>query len=491
MTYSCKPARLAIYVNTARKTAAQIKQETGCTALINGGLFDMSTFYPVCHLKVDGKVLSTDQYTYWGYGWDAGGFPALVSDYSGLDNYIACVCLVRNAKAEPLYYSAAMGGARPRTAFGTFADGRVWLYVSNDNLTPEQLQTLAIKAGVRDAIMLDGGGSTQGILPGGSVSSTRRVHNFLLVWEDESKEKETDKMSYKVCLDAGHYGKYNQSPVVKSYYESTQMWKLTEMLAEELEARGVQVVKTRTNQATDLDLVTRGKKGKGCDVLISLHTNAADDKATDYPVAVVFRDDSKTLLDEHSEAIGKLLADTVAVIMATSQKGRTMTRAYSGDRDGNGYKDDEYYGVLHGAKMAGVPGVILEHSFHTNARAANWLLENANLRRLAKAEANAIVDWLEDRDGKTQPQATTQTGTAKVEAARLYNKAHARSYTVTAADGLNMRAGAGTDKVILAKLKKGTTFRCYGYYNIQTDGTVWLYGVADGKTGYCSKAYLR
>ena len=298
-------------------------------------------------------------------------------------------------------------------------------------------------------------------------------------------------MSYKVCLDAGHYGKYNQSPVVKSYYESTQMWKLTEMLAEELEARGVHVVKTRTNQATDLDLVTRGKKGKGCDVLISLHTNAADDKATDYPVAVVFRDDNKTLLDEHSEAIGKLLADTVAVIMATSQKGRTMTRAYSGDRDGNGYKDDEYYGVLHGAKMAGVPGVILEHSFHTNARAANWLLENANLRRLAKAEANAIVDWLEDRDGKTQPQATTQTGTAKVEAARLYNKAHARSYTVTAADGLNMRAGAGTDKAILAKLKKGTTFRCYGYYNIQTDGTVWLYGVADGKTGYCSKAYLK
>ena len=491
MTFSCKPARLAIYVNTARKTAAQIQQETGCTALINGGLFNMSTFAPVCHLKVDGKVLAADQYSYWGYGWTGDGFPALVSDYSGLDNYIACVCLVRNAKAEPLYYSAAMGGARPRTAFGTFADGRVWLYADDANLTPEQLQTLAIKTGVQDAIMLDGGGSTQGILPGGSVSSTRRVHNFLLVWEEESKEKETEQMSYKVCLDAGHYGKYNQSPVVKSYYESVQMWKLAEMVSEELEARGVQVIKTRTNQATDLALVTRGKKGKGCDLLISYHSNASTSEATDYPVAIVFRDDTKTLLDEHSESIGQVLADTVTVIMATKQKGRTMTRAYNGDRDGNGYKDDEYYGVLHGAKMAGVPAVILEHSFHTNTRAANWLLENANLRRLAKAEANAIVDWLEDRDGKTKPQATTQTGTAKVEVARLYNKAHARAYTVTANDGLNMRAGAGTNKAILATLKKGTTFRCYGYYNIQTDGTVWLYGVADGKTGYCSKAYLR
>lgn len=493
MTFSCKPARLAIYVNTARKTAAQIQQETGCTALINGGLFNMSTFRPVCHLKADGKVLAADQYTYWGYGWDAGGFPALVSDYAALDNYIACVCLVRNAAPEPLYYSAAMGGARPRTAFGTFADGRVWLYADDANLTPEQLQTLAIKAGVRDAIMLDGGGSTQGILPGETVSSTRRVHNFLLVWEDETNGKETDKMSYKVCLDAGHYGKYNQSPVVKNYYESVQMWTLTELLADELEARGVEVVKTRTNQATDLALVTRGKKGKGCDLLISLHSNASSSESTDHPVAIVFRDDSKTLLDEHSESIGLVLAQVVDEVMGTTQKGRTMTRAYNGDRDGNGYKDDEYYGVLHGAKMAGVPGVILEHSFHTNARAATWLLSDTNLRRLAKAEANAIVDWLEDRDGKTtsKPQTTTQTSTVQVETAKLYNKAHARAYTVTANDGLNMRAGAGTNKAILTTLKKGTTFRCYGYYTIQTDGTVWLYGVADGKTGFCSKAYLK
>lgn len=490
MTYSCKPARLAIYVNTARKTSAQIKAETGCTALINGGLFNMADFSPVCHLKVDGKVLAADQYKYWGYGWTGDGFPALVSDYSGLDNYIACVCLVRNAKAEPLYYSAAMGGARPRTAFGTFADGRVWLYVSAENLTPEQLQALAIKAGVRDAIMLDGGGSTQGILPGGTVSSTRRVHNFLLVWEDETNGKETEKMSYKVCLDAGHYGSYNRSPVVKSYYEAVQMWKLTELLAAELKARGVEVVKTRSSQANDLALVTRGKKGKGCDLLISLHSNASESESTDFPVAIVYRDDSKTLLDEHSESIGLILAQVVDEVMVTKQKGRTMTRAYNGDRDGNGYKDDEYYGVLHGAKSVGVPAVILEHSFHTNARAANWLLSETNLRRLAKAEANAIVDWLEDRD-KPQTTSKPQTGPVKLDPARLYNKAHARAYTVTANDGLNMRAGAGTDKAILTTLKKGTTFRCYGYYNIQTDGTVWLYGVANGKTGYCSKAYLR
>ena len=57
MVYTCKPKKVSIYVNTGRKTTSQIKAETGCTALINGGLYEMSTFKPVYHLKVDGKVL--------------------------------------------------------------------------------------------------------------------------------------------------------------------------------------------------------------------------------------------------------------------------------------------------------------------------------------------------------------------------------------------------------------------------------------------------
>jgi uncharacterized protein YraI len=54
-----------------------------------------------------------------------------------------------------------------------------------------------------------------------------------------------------------------------------------------------------------------------------------------------------------------------------------------------------------------------------------------------------------------------------------------------------MRRGAGTDKAILGVLPCGTTFRCYGYYTKQEDGTVWLYGIANGLTGYASKAYLQ
>ena len=71
-------------------------------------------------------------------------------------------------------------------------------------------------------------------------------------------------MAVKVCLDAGHYGKYNRSPAVSSYYESDMTWKLHNYLKKELEAFGIGVVTTRTNQNTDRALYERGAASKGC-----------------------------------------------------------------------------------------------------------------------------------------------------------------------------------------------------------------------------------
>lgn len=198
----------------------------------------------------------------------------------------------------------------------------------------------------------------------------------------------------KVCIDAGHYGKYNVSPVNRAYYESVQMWRLHELLAAELKKRGVTVVVTRQNQAADLSLISRGKKAKGCDLFLSLHSNAASTEGVDYPVAYVLRPNNRTTIDEKAAEIGLNLAKVVQGVMGTVQGARTATRASGNDRDGNGVKDDEYYGVLEGARRVGVPAVILEHSFHTNRRATDWLLVDANLQRLAKAEADAITAWL-------------------------------------------------------------------------------------------------
>lgn len=190
MIYTGKPSKVAIYVNTGRKTTAQVKAETGCTAMINGGLFNMSSFSPVCHLKADGEVLASDPYKYWGFGWTSGKADLqLVQNYKKLDNYICCVCLVRNGQPVELIYGSDLGGYRPRTAIGVYPDGRVWLYAEiSPGHTPEQLQRLAMQEGLQHAIMLDGGGSTQSATDTDIVNGSRIVHNYICVWEDAKED---------------------------------------------------------------------------------------------------------------------------------------------------------------------------------------------------------------------------------------------------------------------------------------------------------------
>lgn len=193
-----------------------------------------------------------------------------------------------------------------------------------------------------------------------------------------------------VCLDAGHYGKYNRSPVVPEYYESDMNWTLHLLLKSKLEARGITVITTRQDKDRDLALVDRGKASEDADLFISLHSNAASTESPNWVVGMYFVDDDCGKIDEQSREIAGLLAEKVAGVMGVSHQ--LSARESSKDRDGNGHKDD-YYGVLRGAHSVGTAGVIIEHGFHTNTANTRWLLDKKNLERLAEAEAAVIADW--------------------------------------------------------------------------------------------------
>lgn len=185
---------------------------------------------------------------------------------------------------------------------------------------------------------------------------------------------------FRICLDAGHYGKYNQSPAVPEYYESDMNWKLHLLLKKYLEQYGVEVSQTRSNKDTDLEVTARCMKAKGCDLLISVHSNAVGNgvnESVDYPVVCV-------PINGKGDKIGQALADCVESVMQTKENGRIYKR------QGN---NGDYYGVIRGATAVGVVGLIVEHSFHTNTRSTNWLLDESNLDKLAQAEAKVIADY--------------------------------------------------------------------------------------------------
>lgn len=197
----------------------------------------------------------------------------------------------------------------------------------------------------------------------------------------------------KIMLDAGHYGKRNQSPVVPSYYESDMNWKLHLKLKTELEKYGFEVSTTRASQNIDRALVERGKSSKGYDLFLSIHSNACNSEKVDRPVGIYLVEDKKSTADEKSKEVAQLLAKVVRDVMKTNDAAQCYSRLNDTDRDGDGKADDNYYGVLHGASLVGTPGVILEHSFHTNTKAAQWLLVESNLQKLAEAEAKALADY--------------------------------------------------------------------------------------------------
>lgn len=207
----------------------------------------------------------------------------------------------------------------------------------------------------------------------------------------------------KICIDAGHYGKYNRSPVNPAYYESDMSWKLHNYLAAALKLYGFTVVLTRTSQDKDLALEARGKAAKGCDLFLSIHSNACDDASQDYPLACC-------CVSGKADKLGQKLADTVQTVMHTRQSGRIWKRqGTSGD----------YYGVLRGAASVSVPGILLEHSFHTNAAATKWLLVDSNLKKLAQAEADTIAAYYGIKKS-TSVSTTVSSTTASSSSAQLY-----------------------------------------------------------------------
>ena len=197
----------------------------------------------------------------------------------------------------------------------------------------------------------------------------------------------------KIMLDAGHYGDtVNMSPckTTPTYYESTMTWKLHLRLKIALEKYGFEVGVTRTNKQTDLDVYSRGQKAKGYDLFISLHSNACSPSDGSFsPVEGVDR--PVIIWPMKGEADQKAIADkfgqVVQETMGTKQNYQLFQLEYPG-RPGI-----DYYGVIRGAVDAGCKNAfIIEHGFHTDTRDTKWLLQDANLQKLADAEAKAIAE---------------------------------------------------------------------------------------------------
>ena len=189
----------------------------------------------------------------------------------------------------------------------------------------------------------------------------------------------------KICIDPGHYGSNYNPGVAAGYVESNFTWTYSWLLKERLERYGVEVILTRYNKEEDLSLQKRGKAAVGCDLFISVHSNATDNKPD---MNAVFCHWSVV---SGGEGIAKKIGNALTAFFRSEWGSCLDPIMYAQESEKHpGY---DYFGVLKGASSVEVPGIIVEHSFHTNAKYCEWAVKENNLERMADVEVGAIAEY--------------------------------------------------------------------------------------------------
>jgi N-acetylmuramoyl-L-alanine amidase len=191
------------------------------------------------------------------------------------------------------------------------------------------------------------------------------------------------KAVLKIKVDPGHAGKYNRG-AVSGYWEPIQVWKLSNYLTPYLKKiPGIKATMTKSNLYSDPLVYNRGKMAKGNDLFLSIHSNSSSSSSTDYPLTIVSY--SKRHLYTIAQPLGVALSKAVRTTMKTRQAHQVWVKKQSDGRD--------WYGVIRGSSDVGVPGIIIEHSFHSNPTRAAWLMKNANLKKMAAKETTVISSY--------------------------------------------------------------------------------------------------
>lgn len=192
MILTITPKKMSLYLANGKKSAAQVMAETGADIVINGTLYTFSTMKPCLDFKADGVVYSDEEPLYEGYGWNNDDYYMVrTTNMAKYDNFISSCNLIKQEKECSVDGIAWVAGARPRTAIGWKANGKMVIYVTNRNETVATVTKNLREAGCIDAINLDGGGSTQiSTRNYGSIYSPegRKVQNYLCIWENTPQQ---------------------------------------------------------------------------------------------------------------------------------------------------------------------------------------------------------------------------------------------------------------------------------------------------------------
>lgn len=274
---------------------------------------------------------------------------------------------------------------------------------------------------------------TDKISTNGYVKYEYRVDAYLKNGK-QVKGKSIFASNVLICIDPGHFQTKNaiEGEDGYGYSESMAVLKLGLALRDSLKKNyGISSVLTRTTESITIDGFTdknldgghislRGDMAgrSSADLFISLHTNSNNSHANGYPTNSQPVTINKPLIILNSLAkeneicinIANKIGENLSVVnfnegLAKSKefdsvkKGSlsewTVAKNDSITINGSVYyrmgENGDYYGVLRGANVAGVPGMIVEHGFHSVPEVRKKAMQSDLINKWGEADAKAIA----------------------------------------------------------------------------------------------------
>jgi N-acetylmuramoyl-L-alanine amidase len=204
----------------------------------------------------------------------------------------------------------------------------------------------------------------------------------------------------KIVIDPGHVEGWNPY-VTGNTNEGRHMFQLAGLVCAAFTRRGVTAVNTRKSAKENPGFEARGRMAAGHDCFLSLHTNAAAPaNAGRARGSEVFYSNARP----NDRAMAAALSKAVSSLIGIPDRGAKLAPRGQNNPDG--------FGVFNGAVKANVPRMfLLECCFHDNREDCAWIVNPANMQRLADCIADTVCHLLGWRQPVPAP-APTQTNRA-------------------------------------------------------------------------------
>lgn len=275
------------YTNVEAVYEAHKGKYPGKLIVTNGHWYTTSPSVKPCgNYKVNGTVLSKESWMDWGFGWNAGSLPVMVSTM-GNDNYLSTLpVLVDGKRRDDVIDNQTSSVQRStlRTWFGVDKAGKWYVEVTTSNYTLHRIVDRMQAFGIVDGMVLDGSGSSQ-CYDGTTYQrgDGRTIYSYLLLWfadeggtDDDTDDDKEEAAGMKIYLSPSAQPANNYA--AGDTNEQVQCNRIAEAAKSALERCGFAVRKAPEGQGYK-DNVSESNAW-GADLHIPIHTNAGGGAGT-------------------------------------------------------------------------------------------------------------------------------------------------------------------------------------------------------------------